>query len=436
MMSGRASRLRRRWGILTPPSVLIVLATARAPGAEEGRGAHGPTPMAHEAQLFGHEDGTRGTAGDEFGNSISISGDTVIVGARSDAIPGGASNAGSAYVFYRSGTTWTEQAKLTVADSVSFGWSVSIDGDTAVVGENARGLAHVFVRSGNTWTLQQTLGPSVVPDDMFGWSVAISGDTILVGAPYSANLTGAAYVYVRSGTTWTEQQQLLARDGENGDRFGHAVSIDGDTALVGAWTDNTAGGTFAGSAYVFVRSGVAWSQQQKLVAPDPPSSFDLFSTQLSLSGDTAAIGAPMDDLGGEPGVDAGSVYVFQRSGTSWSLQQKLTASDAANSDSFGASVSIVADVLVVGASFDDTAGGTDAGSAYVFVRSGSVWLEAQKLLAPDGAANDLFGISAAFYGDTAVVGARADDTAGGADSGSAHVFHGSVPVELQAFTVH
>jgi hypothetical protein len=313
----------------------------------------------------------------------------------------------------------------------NLGWSVSIDGDTAVAGGG--GLAHVFVRSGGSWTLQQTLGTPAVPDDAFGWSVAISGDTLLVGAPYAGSNAGAAYVFVRSGTTWTEQQKLLASDGAPGDQFGSGVSIAGDTVVVGATWDDVPGAPDGGSAYVFVRSGVAWSQQQKLVAPDGGLA-EHFGT-VSLSGDTAAVGASHDNLGGEPGVHNGSTYVFVRSGTTWSLQQKLTASDATNADYFGSSVSVAGDVLVVGAPLDDTAAGTDAGSAYVFVRSGSAWLEVQKLLAPDGAASDLFGQSVAFYGGTAVVGAIWDDTSGGPDSGSAHVFRGSVPVELQSFTI-
>jgi len=412
--------------------VLIIAAASLDAGADEGRGSVGPPPIVHEAQLFGHEDGTEGTAGDEFGWSVAVFGDTLIVGARLDDVPG--AGGGSAYVFVRSGSTWTEQAKLSVPDAAGFGWSVSIDGDSVVVGGPLTltgGVAYVFVRSGTTWTQQQKLVPSdPTSNSGFGMSVAISGDTIVIGAPQVG--TGAAYVFVRSGTQWTEQQKLLASDGLPGDRLGIGVAISGDTALVGAAFDDLPSGTDAGSAYVFVRSGATWTEQQKLVAPGSVHSSNWFGAAVSLSGDTAAVGAPQESGGGPL---AGSAYVYVRSGTTWSLQQKLLASDGANSDVFGSSVALAGDVLFVGAPGDDTVAGTDAGSAYLFLRSGSTWSEVQKLLAPDGAADDFFGSSAAFYGDTAVLGALWDDTPGGDNSGSAHVFRGSVPVGLQSFGV-
>jgi len=375
---------------------------------------------------------TDGTDFDFFGASVSVSVDTVVVGARSDDTP--APDAGSAYVFVRSGTTWTEQQKLLASDGAAsdlFGVSVLISGDTVVVGAYAddtpggvnAGSAYVFVRSGTTWSEQQKLLASDGANDLFGISVWVSGDTAVVGAsfddtPGGVN-AGSVYVFVRSGTTWTEQQKLLASDGAAGDFFGSSVSVSGDTVVVGAYVDDTPGGVNAGSAYVFVRSGTTWTEEQKLLASDGAAN-DLFGYSVSVSGDTAAVGAHLNDTPAGP--DAGSAYVFVRSGTTWTEQQKLLPSDGTAGDNFGYPVSVSGDTVVVGTSEDDTPGGMDAGSAYVFVRSGTTWIEQQKLLAPDGAATDRFGTSVSISGDTAVVGAIFDDTPGGVDAGSVHVF--------------
>jgi uncharacterized repeat protein (TIGR01451 family) len=400
-----------------------------APGGTDSGSAYvfvrSGTTWTEQQKLLGSDDFTD----DAFGWSVSVSGDTAVVGAYLDDTLGG-TDAGSAYVFVRSGTTWTEQQKLLAPDGAAgdnFGRSVSVAGDTAVVGAagddtpggaNA-GSAYVFVRSGTTWTEQQKLLASDgLMDDGFGESVAISGDTAVVGAEADdtgAANKGSAYVFVRSGTTWTEQQKLLASDGAGFDFFGHSVSLSGDTAVVGAYADDILAATDAGSAYVFVRSGTTWTQQQKLIAPDAASD-DQFGGSVSISADTAVVGAEFDDT---PGTDAGSVYIFVRSGTTWTLQKHLFGGAL---DRFGGSVSISGDTAVVGAESDDTPGGVDAGSAYVFVRSGTTWTQQQQLLAPDGAAGDFFGVSVSVSGDTAVVGAYLDDVPGAWDAGSAHVF--------------
>jgi uncharacterized repeat protein (TIGR01451 family) len=169
-------------------------------------------------------------------------------------------------------------------------------------------------------------------------------------------------VFVRSGTTWTQQQKLLASDGNLSDAFGTAVSASGDTALVGAPRGDAPAGD-AGSAYVFVRSGAVWTEQQKLVGSDALVGDD-FGYAVSVSGDTAVVGAPNGDVPGA--VNAGAMYVYVRAGTTWTEQPKAVAPDAATGDAFGFVVSLSADVVVAGVPFDDTTGGTDAGSARVF----------------------------------------------------------------------
>jgi len=335
---------------------------------------------------------------------------------------------------------WGGQKKLTASDGAatdSFGNSVALSGDTALVGALGgdvgafadQGSAYVFVRSGATWTQQQKLVASDgAYSDQFGVSVALSGDTALVGAPsddVGANANqGSAYVFVRNGATWAEQQKLTASDGIATDFFGNSVALSGDTALVGAPSDQVGVNADQGSAYVFVRSGTIWAEQQKLTAGDGKSQ-DGFGVSVALSGDTALFGA----LGGDVGAfaDQGSAYVFVRSGTIWAEQQKLTASDGAADDLFGIAVTLSGDTALVGAHSDDVGANANQGSAYVFVRSGATWTQQQKLVASDGAYVDQFGVSVALSGDTALVGAHSDDVGANANQGSAYVFTGGSP---------
>jgi hypothetical protein len=379
--------------------------------------------LAQEAKLTASD----AAAGDQFGTAVAISGETAVVGARSDDTAAD-TNAGSAYVFVRSGTSWSEQAKLTAGDAAAgddFGNSVAIDGDTIVVGADldddvgsASGSAYVFVRSGTSWSQQAKLtAGDAAAGDQFGFSAGISDETVVVGSvaddTAAGTDAGSAYVFVRSGTSWSQQQKLTASDAAAGDLFGFAVGIDGETVGVGAPVDNN-----AGSAYVFVRSGTSWSQQAKLTASDAAAGDNFGRNAVGISGDTLVVGAPFDDTGA--GSNAGSAYVFVRSGTSWSQQAKLTASDAAAGDVFGISEGISGDTIVVGAVNDDD-GGTDSGSAYVFTQSGTSWSQQQKLTASDAAAGDSFGFAVSISGNTVVAGAFNDDD-GGTSSGSAYVF--------------
>ena len=361
----------------------------------------------------------------QVGISAAVSGDTAVVGTL---------NSG-AYVFVRSGTDWVQQAKLwpTAGTHREFGSSVALSGDTVVVGDRAEnidakvtyvGAAFVFVRSGTTWTQQQKLLPATrVARARFGASVSVLDDTILVGAWGDKNLasagTGAAYVFVRSGATWAQQQKLLASDGMDADNFGRGVSLSGDTALVGAPAAAPSSLDHAGAAYVFTRSGAAWSQQAKLVASDA-AALDSFGIGVSLSGDTALVGA--SDADPSSLLSAGAAYVFTRSGAAWSQQAKLVASDAAASDYFGTSVSLSGDTALVGAVNADPSSLTNAGAAYMFTRSGAAWSQQAKLVASDAAASDAFGFSVSLSGDTALVGAVGADLSSLLGPGAAYVF--------------
>jgi hypothetical protein len=388
-----------------------------------------------------------GAATDYLGQSVFLSGDglTALVGAYQDDTPAGA-NAGSAYVFVRSESSWSQQAQVTAGDgaagdNLGIAVSLSSDGNTALVGSSGddtpagtdAGSAYVFGRSGGSWSLQAklTAADGEASDD-FGISVSLSGDgsTALVGAFFEdtpAANTGCAYVFVRSGSSWTQQAKLTVADGAVGDYFGCSDSLsgDGNTALVGAYNDDTPAGANAGSACVFVRSGSSWSQLPKLTASDGAAN-DSFGSSVSLSSDgaTALVGASGDDAAA--GLNVGSAYVFVWDGSTWSEQSKLTAADGAFNDYFGCSVSLNSDgsAALVGANGDDTLAGADAGSAYVFVRSDTTWSEQAKLTAADAAAADSFGfgVSLADSGDMALVGAMQDDTTAGSNAGSAYVF--------------
>jgi MYXO-CTERM domain-containing protein len=357
-----------------------------------------PLSVTQQAELLASD----GAANDYFGFSVSVSGETAVVG-----VYGKNSETGAAYVFVRSGATWTQQAKLLAADGSagdSFGRSVSVAGDTAVVGAPGRdsltGGAYVFVRSGTAWSQQATLLASDgAAGDYVGRSVSVAGDTTVVGAPGRDSLTGGAYVFVRIGTTWSQQAKLLASDVAAYDQFGVSVSVSADTAVVGANAKNS----FTGAAYAFVRSGTAWSQQATLLASDGVT-LDSFGWSVSVSADTAVVGGWQKDS------YTGAAYIFVRSGTAWSQQATLLASDAAQWDDFGWSVSVSGDTAVVGAPGRDFM----TGAAYTFVRSGTAWPQQATLRAGDAAAHDNFGLSVSVLGDTAVVGAYERNSFAGA----------------------
>jgi hypothetical protein len=372
-----------------------------------------------------------GGVSEYFGHAVALSGDTLAVGARGDSI-GANPRQGSVYIFTRSGATWTLQQKITAADGAAddyFGFAVALSGDTLAVGaygDDISGLANVgsvyiFTRNGTVWTQQQRLNPigiDTLGEDRFGSSVALGGNTLLVGIPGADGGRGSAYVFIFDGTIWKFQAKLHTFDSAQFDHFGHAVALDGDTAAVGVYTDDIGVNAEQGSVYVFTRSGTAWAQQAVLTASDG-AAYDYFGGAVAVSGDTLAVGAHGDTIGANG--SQGSVYVFARTGTTWTQQQKLTASDGAASDFFGIAVALSGSILVVGAHLDDTGTSIDRGSAYVFTYLG-YWHPQQKLTAGDGAMGDDFGRGIALSGDTVAVGAPTDDIGTNIDQGSAYVF--------------
>ncbi len=319
----------------------------------------GGTSWSKQAKLVASD----AAALDSFGRAVALEGDTLLVSAHLDD-HGGGQNAGSVYVFERSGTSWTQQAKLVASDAIArdaFGTSVALFGDTAIVGSpldetglvTNTGSAYVFVRDGTSWTEQAKLvGLGIGPLGNFGASVALSGDTAVVGASgqVDQDRVGSVHVFVRSGTSWALQERL----GDLAEGIGVSVAVDGDTMALGAPLSPSSGATL-----VFVRSGTDWSQQANLGA-DFPLAGDGFGSSVSLEGDKLLVGASLADK------LTGAAYVFARSGTSWTQQAKLGAGDPQTSASFGASVALDAGQGLVGAPANDHAAGTDAGAAYVY----------------------------------------------------------------------
>ncbi len=454
-------------------------------------------------------------ANDNFGSFVAISGDTMVVGApledsnatgvNGNPANNSATDSGAAYIFVRNGTNWVQQAYLKASNTGAddgFGWAVAVSGDTVVVAaynedSNATGVngdpannsatesgaAYIFVRNGTNWVQQAYLkGSNTGAHDAFGWAVAMSGDTVVVGAPgedsnasgvngnqsnNSLSFAGAAYVFVRSGTNWSQQAYLKTSNPRDSDNFGATVAVSGDTVVVGTYnesssatgvngdqTDNSA--PAAGAAYVFVRTGTNWAQQAYLKASNTGADDEFTGSigGLAISGDTIVVASPKEDSDGigvngnqsnDLATDSGAVYIFVRSGTNWTQQAYLKASNAEAGDEFGLQVAISDDVVVVGAGDDSNATGvngdqsdnsvTDSCAAYVFVRNGTNWTQQAYLKASNTGANDLFGLFVAVSGGTVVVGAPGEDSNATAvngnqtnnsatDSGAAYVFTG------------
>ncbi len=432
-------------------------------------------------------------SGDGFGWSVSASGDTLVVGApeedssalgvNGNQADNAASASGAAFVFVRSGGTWAQQAYLKASNAGAgdeFGYSVSISGETIVVGAREEdssatgidgdqadnsaaqsGAAYVFVRNDGVWSQQAYLKASNTgAGDEFGYFVSVAGDSIVVGAPKeasnatgvnagqsdnSATGSGAAYVFVRTGDSWSQQAYLKSSNTSVDDNFGVSVAISGDTIAVGAngedsnatgingiQSDNSASNR--GAVYVFARSGGYWNQQA-YVKPSTGGSGFQFGVSVAVVDETLAVGA----------TGAGVAYVFTRTGSDWSQQSALSGSNTEIGDGFGSGIGVSENTLVVGAQYEDSgATGVDgdesdessilSGASYVFARSGGVWNQKSYVKASNTESVDYFGRSVAVSGDTIVVGAYYEDSSatgiGGnqadgsaVDSGAVYVYH-------------
>lgn len=358
---------------------------------------------------------------DRFGSGIAIDGDTAVIGSQKATVSPGMPR-GAVYIFTRRGLVWTLHQKITASDAANnddFGGSVDIEGDVIVVGANGddtgtivdHGSAYVFTRSGSTWTQQQKLTASDQgATDGFGSIVAVSGETVLIGASADNARQGSVYVFTRNGTGWSEQAKLVAGDGTPNSYFGASLALDGDYAIVGAsYAPNDSG---HGAAYIFHRSGSTWIQQRKLVSATPePFGQEKFGSAVDIAGNTAVVGSPSEHgvLGGSaPGV----VYVFVRNGGSWTTQSRLFIPSPSNGSDFGGAVALEHDQLAIGSPTAwTTINGGYEGAAYVYVRQDSTWAQRSKMIASNPATFARFGGGIDISESTVLIGASGANSA-------------------------
>jgi len=316
---------------------------------------------------------------DNFGISVALDTNRALIGANEEDDPNG-EESGSVYVFSRTGDQWHQETRLVASDGEPgdrFGTTIALDQGTALISEGlkptTKGSVYVFSRRDTGWTQETRLTDSNTSKG-FGFSLAVEEDTGLIG-DFGDENTGAASVYTRTGTGWEQQAKLFAADGEETDRFGSSVALDGDTALIGAKYDENSNGEQAGSAYVFTRAGAGWEQQAKLLAPDGDAE-DNFGESVALDSNTALIGVPRSDNTNGPG--AGSAYVFTRTETGWEQQAKLLAPDGDTRDRFGRTIALEEGTALVG-----TIEEGPYGSVYVFSRTADAWSQEGKLTPHD-----------------------------------------------------
>ena len=373
-----------------------------------------------------------GVAGDRFGQSVAIQGNTAVVGAYLHSLSG-KSGAGAAYVFERTGTTWTQVAKLTAADSAAgdnFGIDVDLDANTVLVGawfKNGlfaqQGSAYVFTRSNGAWSQQARLtdvGGSA--SDWFGNSVALEGDTAVVGAPADDLIfsdRGTAHVFTRSGSTWTKRTTLDPGLGGASDFFGQSVSIHNGSIAVGAPGSDISPGGNEGAVYVFTGSGASWPLQQKLSHPAPLPNHSMGSA-VAIRGDTVASGLPNFD--GIVGTNQGLGITFTRTGTSWAAGEHFSVNEAQAGASLGTSIAMSDEYVAAGASSYSRPGFGFAGASYALRRIDGTPARTMTIAAPAPQTDDNFGNRMASDGTRLVVGAHNEDGGAGTNQGAVYVY--------------
>lgn len=370
-----------------------------------------------------------GAAGDRFGYSVVISEDYVVAGAYGNDNENGI-DAGAAYVFHLEGSEWVQQAKLVASDGAAedqFGISVDMDGDYIVVGAyldddggDKSGAAYVFKLENGNWIQQAKLTASDAgAEDRFGYAVAISGDIIAIGAYYNnskAYHAGSAYIFRRGGNTWSQETKLTASDGAEGDMFGMGLDLENNIIAISA-KYHDAMGSSSGAVYAYTYSGMVWQERAK-VTPLDGEADDNFGSSVCLVSHDLIIGAIKDD---DQDADAGAVYHYRQSSLDWNLLNKHIPSGLQSVDWFGGSVSADVNHLIVSASMDDDQG-DKSGSCYIYEKEGYCYYEIAKVTASNTVTGDRFGYRVGVSGDYVVASAPYTDL-NGEDSGSIYVYH-------------
>lgn len=385
-----------------------------------------------QQKIFGNDT----TTGDFFGSSVSIDGDTLLVGAFYDDEP--QVDSGAAFIFKRSSGTWSQTAKLVSNDPASsdgMGFDVSLAGSVAVLGApwddltspssgtmfNA-GSATIFEDDGSGWVYKQKVFASdALALDNLGWGVSTDGSLLAVGAPKAdiagTSDAGAVYIFGKVSGVWVEQAKITAPTPASSEEFGRSVGLMGNTIFVGAWRSDAAAGD-AGAVYVFQESNSVWSYQQTLTASDAASG-DGFGEYLAVDNDLLLIGSWLSD---DSGSASGSAYIFRLNSNTdtWEEEEKLVPSDGASGDRLGFRLDISNGIAAIGARNDDHSGLFDSGSTYLFKEINGSWQQLTKLIANDAQSEDNMGIGVAISVDTVVSSAERTDQSG-TDSGSVYL---------------
>jgi len=360
-----------------------------------------------------------------YGWSISASGDSVLIGMPYE-FTGVTLTPGAAYVQRFDGTQWSQQAKLAASDGVNFdyfGEAVALSGDWAAVGapdhQSARGAVYLFQRSGGVWTQQAKLLPSdPAQGARFGAALAFDGSTLAAAAPGNSGGRGAVYLFTLSGGTWTQSQRIAAADAAANDRFGQAVAIDGDTLVVGApgKTDSVSG---QGVAYAYLRSGSSWTQQARWSRAGAQAG-EGFGSSVAVSGNLAAAASPYAPA--VSGFGGGVVQTFLRSGASWAPAGTLRSSAGSDTAQFGYALSLRGPRLLVGLAGDTIGENLFQGSLEAYLFEDGSWSLSQRMLASDGEQEAQLGFSVSQSADFAVSGAPGASNGAATYAGAAYAF--------------
>lgn len=396
---------------------LALLPNALRAQCDEGTALAAPTPTPSAFLGFG----------------VATDGELSVAGAFGDSELG--TSAGAVYPYRRSGNNWLPEAKIVAVDGAAgdlFGTRVAVQAPWLAIGApgeseagNDSGAVYLYQRVGTEWQFHTKIRPfDGVSGDRFGDAVSLDGDTLVVGAPERDELGGAAgavYVYRFDGTLWNQENKILPLTLEVADRFGFAVAVNGDLAMIGAIGDDD-GGVNAGAVYVYERLTPTWFQIDKLIPADVVSE-DRFGSAVDFDNGAAMIGSPSDD---DFIFNSGAAYAFTEVAGVWTEEAKIYPSDIAISDLFGFAIAVGGNYAVVSSPLDDD-NGTSSGGAYIFERIGGAWVEIDKVIAPDGEDMDNFGQGVDVGGGIVAVGAWQHTTTVDA-AGSLYLFR-AVPLD-------
>ena len=364
---------------------------------------------------------------DYYGSSVYISSKYLIVGAKGET-----SNKGAAYAYTKSGTSWVGEQKLIPnASNEAFGSGVDCDDTTLVVGaptasDSTGGAAYTYTRSGNAWVFgQKLIDAGAYNQERAGATVGVDGSYLVIGAHQEDGAgdamgnSGMVYAYTLSGTTWVKSQEIEPADIAINDNYALSLALSGNKMIVGSPYHDTPHGN-GGAVYMYTLSGTSWVQDQKF---PPTAGNSELGTFVAIDGDYAVAGAYHDDVAAS---NAGAAFIYTYSGVNWVKQVELRPADLVGSDDFGGRVAISGTTVAVSARAQDSS----AGAVYIFTRSGTSWTQTKRITALDRSSSDEFGWGGlSLYGNTVAIGAEDDHIKTTADAGSVYLFeYGNPPI--------